>query len=119
MDEAPNYTPESANAVLPEVRLRMEGLQHAYPLTQQMRAASAGNGGGPQTEEWKEAVGLLTQILEWFSDAGIIVRDIEQGLIEFPSIRNGEEVHLCWKVGEPSVDFWHYPGAGFAGRQPI
>jgi hypothetical protein len=49
----------------------------------------------------------------------VVVRDLERGLIDFPSLLGGEEVYLCWLLGEPSVGHWHAVEGGFAGRQPI
>ena len=48
-----------------------------------------------------------------------MVKDIEQGLVDFPALIEGREVLLCWKDGEPEVAFWHTPEGGFAGRQPL
>jgi hypothetical protein len=47
------------------------------------------------------------------------VRDIEQGLIDFPGLREGRRIYLCWRLGEHAVDFWHDRETGFAGRQPF
>jgi hypothetical protein len=49
----------------------------------------------------------------------VMVRDVERGLVDFPAIRDGEEVYLCWLLDEAEIGFWHYPEAGFAGRQPL
>ncbi|HEX4011238.1 MAG TPA: DUF2203 domain-containing protein [Solirubrobacteraceae bacterium] len=50
----------------------------------------------------------------------IVLRDIDRGLIDFPALRDGEEVYLCWLVDdEESIGFWHEPEAGFAGRRPL
>jgi hypothetical protein len=50
----------------------------------------------------------------------IVLRDVTRGLIDFPAIRDGEEVYLCWLVDvEESIGFWHDPDAGFAGRRPL
>jgi len=49
----------------------------------------------------------------------IVLRDLDRGLIDFPSIRAGEEVYLCWIEGEPDIGFWHELDAGYAGRQPL
>jgi hypothetical protein len=49
----------------------------------------------------------------------IVLRDADRGLVDFPSLRDGEEVYLCWQAGEPRVAWWHDPDAGFAGRQPL
>jgi hypothetical protein len=50
---------------------------------------------------------------------GCEIKDLESGLIDFPTIWEGREVFLCWKLGEPEVEFWHEIDAGFAGRQPL
>jgi hypothetical protein len=49
----------------------------------------------------------------------VVLRDVERGLIDFPAIRDGEEVYLCWLLDEDEIGFWHHPDAGFAGRQPL
>ena len=49
----------------------------------------------------------------------VVVRDLERGLIDFPSLLGGEEVYLCWLLGEPSVGHWHAVEGGFAGRRPL
>jgi hypothetical protein len=53
------------------------------------------------------------------SEMGCILKDINSGLVDFPTIRNGREVLLCWRYDEPEVGFWHDAEAGFAGRQPL
>jgi hypothetical protein len=50
---------------------------------------------------------------------GVVVKDLETGLLDFPTERDGEVVFLCWRYGEPSVAHWHSLDAGFAGRQPL
>lgn len=61
----------------------------------------------------------MQDILEQITGKGIIVRDLERGLVDFPSLRKGREVHLCWLRGEPDIRFWHETDVGFAGRQPL
>jgi hypothetical protein len=63
---------------------------------------------------------MLIHILKKLISAGIQVKGLEEGLVDFPHIRsNGEEVYLCYKYGEDSINYWHRIDAGFAGRQPI
>ena len=52
-------------------------------------------------------------------DLGVLVKDINLGLLDFPALREGQEVYLCWQYGEGEIAFWHEVEAGFAGRQPI
>jgi hypothetical protein len=49
----------------------------------------------------------------------VVVRDLQRGIIDFPSLLGGEEIYLCWLVGEPSVGHWHAVESGFGGRQPL
>ncbi len=57
--------------------------------------------------------------LKEITDEGILVRDVGRGLVDFPSLRDGREVHLCWLRGEPTIAYWHETNAGFPGRQPL
>jgi hypothetical protein len=52
-------------------------------------------------------------------DRGVLVKDLDVGLIDFPSIRDGEQVELCWRLGEEKVAHWHRVGEGFRGRKPL
>jgi uncharacterized protein DUF2203 len=49
----------------------------------------------------------------------VVLRDLDRGLVDFPALRGGREVYLCWQEGEPGIGFWHEPDAGFAGRRPL
>ncbi len=49
----------------------------------------------------------------------IVLRDLDRGLIDFPALRDGREVYLCWIDGEPDIEFWHDLDAGYAGRQAL
>jgi hypothetical protein len=49
----------------------------------------------------------------------VVVKDLDLGLLDFPARREGEEVELCWHVGEEGVEYWHRVGEGYAGRKPI
>jgi len=65
---------------------------------------------------------IFREQLDWLmrtsNEVGFIVRDLEVGLIDFPTLRNGELVFLCWQVDEPEVMYWHGP-EGYVGRRPI
>jgi len=52
-------------------------------------------------------------------ELGCIIKDLDIGLVDFPTLFRGEEVYLCWKLGEPAIEFWHGTQEGFAGRKPI
>ena len=58
-------------------------------------------------------------IVEEIQERGAIVKDLDAGLLDFPSIRDGVEVLLCWRLGEDEVGWWHGPEDGFAGRRRL
>ena len=78
-------------------------------------------GFNPDTlSEFPEDYIHMLEILQALNDDGIIVKGVEEGLVDFPALRkNGEEVFLCWKEGENDIDFWHSLTAGYRGRRPI
>ena len=61
----------------------------------------------------------LRETINRIHETGCIVKDLEEGLIDFPALRKGEEVCLCWKLGEERIAFWHRMEEGFAGRKPL
>jgi len=74
------------------------------------------NGDGSFPQEMETLVAIVRQL----NQRGIMVKDLDIGLLDFPHVRaSGEEVYLCWRLGEDDVLFWHGTGEGFAGRRPI
>jgi hypothetical protein len=61
----------------------------------------------------------LRSLLESFEQSGVMVKDLDKGLADFPTLFRGEEVYLCWKLDEASIQFWHGTHEGFAGRKAI
>ncbi len=61
----------------------------------------------------------LKAAIEKIQDIGCVVKDLDIGLIDFPTMLNGVEVYLCWKMGEAAIQFWHGVDEGFRGRKPI
>ena len=80
---------------------------------------SAGNGGNATLSKLVWDFEKLDNLLHRIQDTGVLVKDMASGLLDFPTIRNGQEVYLCWKVGEETIEYWHEVEAGFAGRQSI
>jgi len=77
------------------------------------------NGGGTDGRRFAEAALTMTRGLGRIEEWGIVVRDLDQGLCDFPSERDGRVVYLCWRLGEERIAWWHDIHAGFAGRQPL
>jgi Uncharacterized conserved protein (DUF2203) len=120
-----HWTVEEANAALGYVGMKIDRLRELIALMEAPEAergyAVAGvesGGGWPGREPAAAAVevALIMQVLERLD---IVIRDLDRGLIDFPSLRGGEEVYLCWLRDEPRVTHWHDPAGGFAGRRPL
>ena len=120
-----HYTLAEANAALGWVGEAIVRLRAARDNLSDEEArealAEAGpqNGGGTPGRVVSEAFVELRGALARFRDAGIVLRDLERGLVDFPAIRAGREVYLCWIEGEPEIGFWHDLEAGFEGRKPL
>jgi uncharacterized protein DUF2203 len=120
-----HYTVEQANAALPWVGERLERIREALVTLDQPEQAGAferletAHGGGYPGRTAAAAVLSLLGAATQLEALDIVLRDPRQGLVDFPSIRDGMEVYLCWRLDEQRVEWWHEPEAGFAGRQPL
>lgn len=70
-------------------------------------------------QKLNSAITKFYESVEMLENTGVVVKSIEQGLLDFPSKRFNEEVWLCWKYGETEIKFWHEKDSGFMGRKPI
>ena len=127
------FTPDEANALLPTVRPVVERLvaaKHAFDAAQErsdeLSQHISGNGGGIPPAELAELRGRIEQraseiaaVIGELEELGLLVKDIDSGLVDFPSTRDGEPVLLCWLLGEDEVAWYHGYDDGFAGRQPL
>ncbi|MCH8274097.1 MAG: DUF2203 domain-containing protein [Armatimonadetes bacterium] len=120
-----HFTIEEANSLIPRLTPLLLRIQDAWDLFQKQRERShkslrqAGSNGEPHTSDEDDALHLLEQLTADVETHGCVVKGHAQGLIDFPSIREGREVYLCWCLGEPEVQAWHELDAGFAARQPL
>jgi hypothetical protein len=120
-----HFTVEEANAELDRIRPLLETLREAKDqlLDDDARGAlseaSPANGGGDPGRQVGEAFLEVRRILVELTEAGIVVRDVDRGLIDFPSVRDGQEIYLCWQLGEERVAWWHGLESGFGGREPL
>ena len=93
---------------------------------EELRSVVAGNGHGGERERAAEAArsldeanGRIQAALAALADRGVVVKSMDAGLVDFLSLRDGEQVFLCWQLGESDIGYWHGLDAGFAGRQPL
>ena len=70
-------------------------------------------------QELNSAISNLYKSIEELENTGVMIKSVEEGLLDFPSIRFNEEVWLCWKEGETEIKFWHGKDEGFMGRKPL
>jgi hypothetical protein len=87
----------------------------AWPVIEK----AAGNGGSKAASLLARSFERLDALVHKILDTGVLLKDINSGLFDFPAWRDDHEVYLCWKYGEPRIAYWHEIEAGFAGRQPI
>ena len=128
-----HFTPEEANAALEHVRPLVEQMvahrrAHVGALARQeeLEERIKGNGGGipPATladaaEEVEREARALAKTIDEIDEHGAQVKDLDEGLIDFPALRGGETVLLCWKLDEDEIRYWHRVEDGFAGRRPL
>ena len=120
------FTIEEANALLPQLTGLLERMLAARQHMIDTRKAwepimekASGNGGGAHGKELYTDTNRIHLTLEQINGWGILIKDVDTGLVDFPHMRNGREVYLCWRLGEPKVEYWHDTDSGFAGRQPL
>ncbi len=117
------YTLDEANAQLPDLRERLPRLRIArdglIAASERIKEAVASDGGGVAEAGWFTHQQTLKTELEQLAERGILLRDPEIGLIDFPAERGGRPVYLCWRLGEDQVAWYHEANAGFGSRKPL
>lgn len=121
------YTPEKANEFLPEIKKRFDliiGYRNQIVITQnELNDISSKDCSFKLFFEKKiqlnKTITLLYKQIEEIEELGILIKSLDEGLIDFPSLRFNEEVWLCWKIGEEKIKFWHGKNEGFIGRKPL
>ena len=120
-----HFSLEEARALLPNIRLECESLRELKlkldKLNYNLYKHEYFGGLGPNGAKFHPTeLEQLVLIMQHFEKEGIVVKSLQDGLIDFPSIRpNGEEVYLCWKLGETDIEFWHTIDGGFNGRKSL
>ena len=123
MTEDRLFTIDDADAELSELRVRLprlrEARQRLIDTSERITSSVAIDGGGVEGSDWFRSQETLKQELLWLADRGILLRDPETGLVDFPAERDGERVFLCWRLGEDHVCWYHSEGSGFSGRRRL
>jgi hypothetical protein len=120
-----HYTVDQANAALEWVSERLERLRTARlqlsdeDAREALGEAAPSNGGGQPGKVVSEAFLELQRALGELQAMDVVLRDLERGLVDFPAMRDGREVYLCWESGEDEIGFWHDLESGYGGRRPL
>lgn len=128
------FGPEEVQALIPALTEIMKGVRAAHAEATEIREALQGEqerialagGGVPDREAWRtgrerleRAAARLKAGLDEILKLGGVPKDLEMGLVDFPHLREGRVVNLCWKHGEREVRYWHGLAEGYAGRKPL
>lgn len=121
------FTTNEANEALPDVIKKYEYAltkrNEITKLEQQLQMVMSTSNSFeeyvPLKQKLNTTITKFYESLEILESTGVVVKSIEQGLLDFPSKRFDEEVWLCWKYGETEIKFWHEKDSGFMGRKPV
>lgn len=120
------FTVEEANALLPRLQELLEDMavhraatREKAPHLEPILKSSATNGGGKAGSEYGVEAYKLHLAIERIRELGVILKDFDIGLLDFPHEREGRVVFLCWHPPEERIGYWHEIQAGYQGRKPL
>jgi hypothetical protein len=122
---ARHFSRDEANALLATLEPLLRQLRDAKEeLTDEqahelLSDAAPSNGGGEPGQQVGVAFLAVRRLLETLEEAGIVLRDIDRGLIDFPALLDDREIYLCWELGEDEVAHWHELESGYGERRPL
>jgi hypothetical protein len=125
----PVYTVDQARALLPQVRsilLQLALERHRADASHQAlhrhlgdRAHDPGDAQRQLESETAEHRAQARSLLDYLESLGVVVRDLEAGLVDFPTVRDGEPAWLCWRLDDPELAWWHTTREGYGSRRPL
>ena len=125
MSQKKYFTLEEANSHVPQLLQDIPLIQelarglNKFPDVKKAWEKAKLNGGSNQGAAYLSVALKINNLVEGIESKGIILKGLVDGLVDFPAIREGKEVYLCWKIPEQKIEFWHDVDAGFKGRKPI
>lgn len=114
-----NETLDLIRPLMDEVQAIREKIMSTQPEAWSAIEKSVGNGGSRALSQMVVDFEKLDALVHRILDTGVLIKDVNIGLLDFPALKDGREVYLCWQYGEGEIAYWHEIEAGFAGRQPI
>jgi len=118
LEEASELLPSLAK-IFEEVQTIQEELEARGSELAEVLDSAKSNGGGKKADYHFAQNQKIQRLLGQIEKKGVLVKDLDRGLVDFPHLRGGREVFLCWMIGEKAIGYWHDIEAGFAGRQPL
>lgn len=117
------YSVAEANALLaylaPTLIELRDKAEEAARINAAIEAASISNGGSTKRERWTRVLARVQELIDRLNEWQIELRDLESGLVDFPTVIAGADAYLCWRLGEEQVAHWHPAHEGFSGRRPL
>jgi hypothetical protein len=121
------FTPQEASKLLPDIKPKVKELIERKKVVAELHSElERYNLLGFRPAEVAEKAAVLdslvegiTKKIEELEDLGVMVKDLDFGLVDFPAERYGENVLLCWRYGESEVSYWHKPNEGYNGRKAL
>ncbi len=120
------FTVEEARQLLPSLKELMgqvmvisHRLEEYRDVVQKLADSASSNTGGPEGTAYLDIVISLQSCLTQLQETGCVLKSLQDGLVDFPHLKEGREIYLCWKYGEEDIRFWHEVDEGFAGRTPL
>jgi hypothetical protein len=121
------FTPQEASRILPDIKLRLKEIMERKRIADELKDdvehyGLVGFETHELTQKSQQLDGVVKDLMSRVSeleDLGVRVRDIDTGLVDFPALRFGNTVYLCWRYGESNIEFWHGANEGFNGRKML
>ena len=120
------FTVEEARQLLPSLKELMgqvmvisHRLEEYRDLVQEFADSASSNTGGPEGTAYLDIAISRQSCLTQLQETGCVLKSLQDGLVDFPHLKEGREIYLCWKYGEEDIHFWHEVDEGFAGRTPL
>ena len=120
------FTLEEARYLLPRLRSLLEDagqewkrMKQLNPEIQKLRERASLDAFSPYGVPYVHSLSHLVYLLQQIKDMGVLLKDVDQGLCDFPYMRHAKVVYLCWRLDEESIGYWHEIETGFGGREPL
>jgi hypothetical protein len=120
------FTLSEAQSLLPVLRSLLQDISDVWnrirklnPEIQKARDNAQLDGFSKSGVEYVESVSHLMLLIHQIKDMGVLLKDVDKGLCDFPYMRQGRVVYLCWQLGEERIEYWHDIETGFAGRERL